>query len=96
MRTIRQQAAEIVGSGLLEAAAGNAWDRVWHWSVSTISSLILKAPKKVPGLVMRFAIAAIYTNFKTTIDDDESFAKYGGFVKGDGSEKLVLRIERLQ
>lgn len=44
---------------------------------------------------MRFAVAGIYTNFKTSIVDDTAFVGDETFVTGDGSEQLILKIERL-
>lgn len=47
------------------------------------------------GVVMRYAIAAIYTNFSTSIVNDEGFGRDGTFVTGSPGEELILKFERL-
>ena len=45
------------------------------------------------GTVLRYAIAAIYTNLSTSIIDNECFGKDGTFVTGGPGDKLILKFE---
>ncbi|KAK3939384.1 cytochrome P450 [Diplogelasinospora grovesii] len=45
--------------------------------------------------LMRYALAAMYTNFKTTIADESQYPGDKGFVSGECTEKLFVRFERL-
>ena len=47
------------------------------------------------GLVIKYNIAAIFTNFRTRIVDDEGFAKNGKFVSGKKDDDLFLKFERI-
>jgi len=42
---------------------------------------------------MKYMIAAIYTNFTTSIVDDKEFRQDGGFVAGHEHNKLFLTFE---
>lgn len=44
---------------------------------------------------MKLLVAAIYTNFTTSIVDDEGIAQNDGYVGGPRSNKLVLKFERV-
>ncbi|KAJ4147812.1 hypothetical protein LMH87_002315 [Akanthomyces muscarius] len=43
--------------------------------------------------LMRYAIAAIYTNYRTSVADESEYPGDEGFVGGDCREKLFLRFE---
>lgn len=42
---------------------------------------------------MRYAVAAIYTNYRTSVADESEYPGDEGFVGGDCREKLFLRFE---
>lgn len=44
-------------------------------------------------IVIRYAVAAIYTNYRTLVADESDYPGDEGFVGGDGREKLFLRFE---
>ena len=45
---------------------------------------------------MKSIIAAIYTNYETTVVDCDGFGgNHGGFVGGYPDEKLILKFERI-
>ena len=43
---------------------------------------------------MKFLLAAIYTNYTTSIVDDEGLEQEDAYTAGPVGNKLVLRIER--
>ena len=45
--------------------------------------------------VIRYAVAAIYTNFATTIIDSEGFNYHGKWVTGKPGDRLILMFENL-
>ena len=47
------------------------------------------------GTVLRYATAAIYTNFSTRILDDECFGADGKFVTGGLGDKLIWKFEKI-
>lgn len=44
---------------------------------------------------MKYNIAAVFTNFRTWIVDDEGFAKDGKFVSGKKDDELYLKFEAM-
>ncbi|EEP79349.1 predicted protein [Uncinocarpus reesii 1704] len=66
----------------------------WFWAFGSGSRQCLG--QNLAFELMRFAVAGIYTNFKTSIVDDSAFVGDETFVTGDGSEQLILKIERLE
>jgi unspecific monooxygenase len=44
---------------------------------------------------MKLAVAAIYTNFKTTIVDDDGIEAIDAYTVKPEGEKLILRFERV-
>ncbi|KAI1965948.1 hypothetical protein LOZ58_000849 [Ophidiomyces ophidiicola] len=65
----------------------------WWWAFGSGSRQCLG--QNLAMELMRFAVAAIYTNFKTSIIDDSAFIGDETFVSGDGSEQLILKVERV-
>jgi hypothetical protein len=45
---------------------------------------------------MKQIVAAIYTNFRTTVVDDQGMEQVGGYTARPASERLVLRFDRLK
>lgn len=45
--------------------------------------------------MIRYAVAAIYTNFATTIIDSERFNYHGKWVTGKPGDRLILMFENL-
>ncbi|OAA72201.1 Cytochrome P450 [Cordyceps fumosorosea ARSEF 2679] len=45
--------------------------------------------------LMRYAVAAIYTNYRTSVADEREYPGDDGFVGGDCREKLHIRFERI-
>ena len=43
---------------------------------------------------LKFAAAAIYSNYTTTIIDDEDIEQLDGYISGPKGEKLILQFER--
>ncbi|EAS30709.3 cytochrome P450 monooxygenase [Coccidioides immitis RS] len=66
----------------------------WWWAFGSGSRQCLG--QNLAFELMRFAVTAIYTNFRTSIIDDSAFAGDETFVTGDGSEQLILKIERVE
>ena len=46
--------------------------------------------------VLRYAVAAIYTNFSTSVSNDENFGRDGKFVTGGSGDNLFLKFEHLE
>ena len=46
-------------------------------------------------LVIRYAVATLYSNFSITVIQAEGFEGHGQWVTGKGDDKLVLKIEKL-
>ena len=44
---------------------------------------------------MKFILAAVYTNFSTTIVDDDGIEQMDGFIAGPESDKLVLAFHQV-
>ena len=44
---------------------------------------------------MRYAVAAIYTNFTTSVVSDEGFGRDGTFVTGAPGDELILKFEKV-
>ncbi|EFW22997.1 hypothetical protein D8B26_006543 [Coccidioides posadasii str. Silveira] len=66
----------------------------WWWAFGSGSRQCLG--QNLAFELMRFAVTAIYTNFRTSIIDDSAFAGDETFVTGDGSEQLILKVERVE
>ncbi|KAM5480009.1 hypothetical protein McanCB56680_005155 [Microsporum canis] len=46
--------------------------------------------------LMRNALAAVYTNYKTTVADESEYPGNNGFVAGDGTEKIWIEFRKLE
>ena len=46
-------------------------------------------------LVIRYAVATLYSNFSITVIKAEGFGGHGQWVTGQESDKLVLKIEKI-
>ena len=46
--------------------------------------------------LMRYLIAGVYTNFRTSIADDRAFAVHSGFVTGVPGEDLTIIFEHVE
>lgn len=44
---------------------------------------------------MKLVVAAVYTNFRTYIVDDEGIEQEDGYTCGPIGNKLILRVERV-
>ena len=47
------------------------------------------------SVVMRYATAAIFTNFTCSVVDDEGFGHDGTFVTGGPGDRLILKFEEV-
>lgn len=45
-------------------------------------------------IVIHYVVAAVYTNFTTTVVNVEEFGKGGRYVAGDRGDKLILKFAR--
>ena len=46
--------------------------------------------------VLRYAVAAIYTNFSTSVISNECFGRDGSFVTGGPKDKLILKFDNFE
>ncbi|CAI7596073.1 unnamed protein product [Penicillium glandicola] len=66
----------------------------WFWAFGTGSRRCLG--QNLAFEMLRYCVAAIFTNFETTISDDSTFMGPDGFVTGKVGEKLDIRFKRVQ
>lgn len=62
----------------------------WFWAFGSGSRMCLG--RNLAMEIMRYALAAIYTNFETSVVSDEGFGRDGKFVTGTTGDKLILRF----
>jgi hypothetical protein len=83
--------SRIDGFGHLELAADGAWVRTWLLKVSRSSEISNPVAADIfYQIVLRFSMAAIFSNFEVSIHDDTRFMDASGFVTGKGGERLEL------
>lgn len=65
----------------------------WFWGFGSGSRMCLG--KNLAMEMIRYAVAAIYTNFETSLVSTEGFGADGTFVTGKTSDELMLRFKHV-
>ena len=65
----------------------------WFWAFGSGSRMCLG--RNLAMEIMRYALAAIYTNFETSVVGDDGFGRAGNFITGSMGDKLTMKFTRV-
>ena len=66
----------------------------WFWAFGSGSRMCLG--KNLAMEIMRYALAAIYTNYETSLENDIGFDHQGSFVTGSSGDRLMMRFTKVK
>ena len=69
------------------------WEVILHCKVWILKCQSLHYADYCPLTEMKLAVAAIYTNFRTTIIDDDNIEAIDAYTVKPTGDKLILRFE---
>lgn len=66
----------------------------WFWAFGSGSRMCLG--KNLAMEIMRYALAAIYTNYETSLVSEVGFDQQGNFITGSTGERLMMKFAKVK